>query len=142
MAASWAARVLEDHFVFAEIRSAGTHAWDGAEAAAYAIDAMRELGFDLRLHRSQRLTEELMSWADHVIVMEPMHAEVAQGLLGSQGASDRVVGLWSYLEEAAAHVSDPHGQELEVYAASARSIGRGVEKLLEMQLEERRSEGS
>jgi protein-tyrosine-phosphatase len=142
MAAAWAARVLEDHFVFAEIRSAGTHAWDGAEAAAYAIDAMRELGFDLRAHRSQRLGSELMTWADHVIVMEPMHAEVAQGLLGVQESSNKIIGLWSYLEEPAAHVSDPHGQELQVYAASARSIGWGVEQLLKNQLEERRNEGS
>ena len=39
MAAAWCQRHLEDEFIVAEIRSAGPHAWDGAEAAGASEDS-------------------------------------------------------------------------------------------------------
>ena len=138
IAAAWARRLLEDRFVVGEIRSAGTHAWEGAEAGAYAIDAMRELGFDLRSHRSQRLSKELLDWADQVVVMEPMHAEVACELLGPSGDRSKILQLWEDLPEQADHVWDPQGQALEVYRTSARVIGQSLEVLLVRLLSERR----
>jgi protein-tyrosine phosphatase len=130
MAAAWAERLLDDRFVAADILSAGSHAWDGSEAAAYAIDAMRELGFDLRAHRSRRLSAELMSWADHVVVMEPMHAEVSRGLLDSAAEGGKIRGLWEHLTDAAGQVSDPQGQDLDMYRSSAREIGEALDSLL------------
>jgi len=143
MAAAWARRLLDDRFVAAEIRSAGTHAREGAEAAeaaAYAIDAMRELTFDLRSHRSTRLSAELMSWADHVVVMEPMHTEVAQGLLGGADEQGKIRGLWLHLSTPSDHVWDPRGQDLETYRSSARTIGAAIEGLLAQTLSERRTQ--
>lgn len=139
MAAEWAVRHLEERFVTPEIRSAGTHAHDGMEAAAYAIDAMRELGFDMRGHRSQRLDESLLDWADHVVVMEPMHAEIAALLMAPSAEAARVSGLWSHLEGQAGAVPDPHRLSLEVYRHSARSIGAAVQRLVEEQLGAQRS---
>lgn len=131
IAAAWAARLLEDRFVAADIRSAGTHARTGDAAAAYAIDAMRELGFDLRSHRSSPLDAELLSWADHVVVMEPMHAEVARRLLGGAEELGKVQGLWLHQAVPAKHVADPQGQSLDVYRGSAREIGNSLKALLD-----------
>ena len=136
MAAAWARRCLEDRFVAAEIRSAGTHAWGGAEAAAYGIDAMRELGFDMREHRSQVLDPALVGWADHVIVMEPMHGQVAADLV-PEGDSGKVEGLWRFMEADQGHVMDPQGSTLDDYRASARSIGQAVGRLIDEHLEGR-----
>jgi protein-tyrosine-phosphatase len=140
MAAAWALRLLEDRFVAAEVRSAGTHASGEAQAAAYAIDAMRELGFDLRAHRSTPLDEDLMSWADHVVVMEPMHAEVGLGLLGGDDVERSIRALWRHLGEGADHVPDPHGRALDVYRSSARQIGAATEAFLDESLLERRGQ--
>ena len=110
--------------------------WGGAEAAAYAIDAMRELEFDMRGHRSQALDAELLEWADHVVVMEPMHASLASELLPP--SASKLEGLWEDLDEGLAHVPDPQGQGLDVYRASARSIGAAVGRLVERHLSLRR----
>ncbi len=131
IAAAWAARLLEDRFVAADIRSAGTHARAGSAAAAYATDAMRELGFDLRSHRSSPLDAELLVWADHVVVMEPMHADVARSLLGGVDEVSKIQGLWLHQALPADHVADPQGQSLDVYRASALEIGTSLKAFFE-----------
>ena len=138
MAAAWCQRHLEDEFIVAEIRSAGTHAWDGAEAAGYAADAMRELDFDLRGHRSQRLTAELIAWADHVVVMEPMHEELARELRASGESSPTIHGLWVYLDGSASEVWDPQGTDLDSYRRSARELGAAMRRLIGQILQQQR----
>jgi protein-tyrosine phosphatase len=133
MAAAWAEQHLAEHFVVGEIRSAGTHAWGGAEAGAYAVDAMRELGHDMRAHLSQPVTDELLDWADHVVVMQPMHEDV----VGERGG-DKLVRLWDYVE-GAEQVVDPQGQPLKTYQAAAQSIGTAVLAMVTDHLAARRA---
>jgi len=136
-AAAWAEHHLANRFVSAEIRSAGVAAWRGAEAGAYAIDVMRELGMDMREHRSQPISEELLHWSDHIVVMEPAHADRIVAL--SAEAAPRIVGLWSYLAETPDYVPDPHQQGIEVFRSSCTSLGEAVEKLVEEHLAARRA---
>lgn len=117
MAAAWTEHHLAERFVMAEIRSAGTHAWDGAEAGAYAIDAMRELGHDMREHRSQPITQDLLDWAEFVVIMQPMHEEAIQDRLDAS----KIVRLWDYVE-GADRIVDPQGHPLPAFAAAAASI--------------------
>ena len=141
MAAAWCERLLENEFVVAEIRSAGTHAWSGSEAAGYAVDVMRELDFDLRGHRSQRLSPELMDWADHVVVMEPMHAEVARKLAPVRDESPVIHGLWEWFGENVTEVWDPQGADLDGYRRSAQEIGGAMGQFIEQLLRKRRAGG-
>jgi len=136
-AATWAEHHLANRFVSADVRSAGVAAWNGAEAGAYAIDVMRELGMDMRGHRSQPISEELLRWADHIVVMEPAHADhiVAQ----FAEVAPRIIGLWTYLADTQEHVPDPHQQGIEVFRNSCRSVGEAVEKLIEEHLAARRA---
>ena len=134
MAEYWARKVLADRFVAAEIRSAGTHAWEGSEAGAYTIDAMRELGFDLRDHRTTPLNRDLIEWADHVVVMEPMHAEVVSTLVNE----DNLVCLWHWIDQAD-EVVDPQGQPLEAHREAAERIGRAIQAMVGEHLAARRA---
>ena len=136
-AAAWAEHHLANHFVSAEIRSAGVAAWEGSEASAYAIDVMREFGMDMRKHRSQPISSELLGWADHIVVMEPAHAERIISLLPE--AEPRVVGLWGYLAEGHDHVPDPHRQGIEVFRASCASLGHAVQRMTDEHLARRRA---
>ncbi|NPV69738.1 MAG: low molecular weight protein arginine phosphatase [Firmicutes bacterium] len=56
-----------------EVKSAGTGAHDGGPASDNAIAVMRELGIDLRGHRSRRLTQDLVDWADLILTMTASH---------------------------------------------------------------------
>ena len=136
-AASWGEQLLAERFVAAEIRSAGTHAWQGAEAGAYTIDAMRELGQDLRAHRSQPLDPELLRWADEIVVMEPMHAETALTLEPS--CEPRLRRLWTWIPGSFEEVPDPQGQDLDAHRAAVRLIGQALEVLVEERLAARRA---
>ncbi len=137
MAEHWARKLLEDRFIMADVRSAGTHAWKGAEAGAYTTDAMREIGFDLRRHRTTRVTPELLEWADCVGVMEPMHAEVVLEHLPA--VEEKLYRLWHFLPSEADHVADPHGQELDAHRVAAQAVGDGVKSFVDHWLAERRA---
>ncbi len=137
MGEAWAKQLFQKRFVMAEVRSAGTHAWGDALAGADTTEAMRELGFDLREHRSTRLTSELLAWADVVAVMEPMHAEVALEL--DPSVEDKLVRLWSFLPGQPDHVEDPIGQQLEAHRAAAVRVGDATKAAVEQWFARRRA---
>lgn len=69
------ARQLADELgVRVETRSAGTLGISGRPADSKATDVCREVGIDLADHISQGVSEPLLRWADHVLVMELEHA--------------------------------------------------------------------
>lgn len=57
-----------------EVMSAGTWAGQGSPATAEAVEVMRKRDIDLRGHRSQPLTADLLRRADLVIAMTSVHA--------------------------------------------------------------------
>jgi protein-tyrosine-phosphatase len=137
VAAAWAERAFAEQFVAVEVKSAGTHAWPGMEAGAYTVDAMRELGVDLRAHRTTRLDGDLLRWADHVLVMEPGHAEICTQL--APEVEPRIAGLWAWLGEEWQFVPDPHGEALDVHRANVRLIGDAVRKMAAAHVAARRA---
>ena len=59
-----------------EARSRSVRSFKGAPAATNAIKVMKELGIDISSHRSSRIKEQDLHWADYVLVMAPKHAMV------------------------------------------------------------------
>ena len=98
------------------VQSAGLAAMMGSGAAADAVLAVQEWGGDLVGHRSQPLTLELLTQADHLFAMTASHCR--------ELASVNLPGLPTpqLLSPAGDDVSDPIGQEPEVYRACAREI--------------------
>lgn len=136
-AAAWAAELFTKRFVTAQIRSAGTHAWDGGPASANATQAMQELGFDLRSHRTRLISAEALGWADHVVVMEPMHRD--RILEFAPEVESKIVPMWDFIEGTPEHVVDPQGHEYEAFQRSAAEIGQATAKLVDWILAERRA---
>lgn len=137
-AAAFAQRTLtHDHFIAADVRSASARGWSGEPAGAYTIDAMRELGFDLREHVSRAMSVDLLGWADKVIVMEDDHAERAIAM--APDAEPRIVRLWHFLDEEHGHMPDPHGQDLDNHREAVRRIQGAVAKLVDELLTEWRA---
>ncbi len=104
-----------------EISSAGLEAWEGTEASAQAIAVMNEMGIDLNGHRSQRITEELVGWADWVIPMTLAHEQRLYLLFPQYSTKFRYLGAWG---EHGCDVSDPWGGSLESYRKSAQTISK------------------
>ena len=104
------------------------------------VFAMRQHGFDLRTHRTSALSVELIDWADHIIVMEPAHADVVLAL--SPKAELGIVPLWRYLSEAPGHVVDPQGGPLEGFHRCAEELNRATAMLVEEHLAARRRQNA
>jgi protein-tyrosine phosphatase len=106
------------------VASAGLAAATGAEAAAEAVEAARELGAELVGHSSRPLTADLARQADHLVVMTQGHFMA----LADQGTG---LGLRPRLLCPEGNdLPDPVGGDREVYRACARAIWGHLEKLV------------
>jgi L-threonylcarbamoyladenylate synthase len=98
------------------VTSAGLAAWAGGQASVNAVEAVAELGADLRGHTSQPLTESLIRQADMILTMTASHR--AAVLAQFPDAGDRVAMLSPDRRD----VIDPIGGSLDTYRSCARQI--------------------
>jgi len=110
-----------------EVISAGIAAFPGMPAAGEAIDALSELGIDLKSHRSALLTPEAVREADLVLTMTARHRDHVRALV--PGSEDKVFTLGEYAGQEE-DISDPIGQPIEVYRECARKLKGLIEKTL------------
>ena len=87
------------------VRSAGVAAFPGTRASGKASVVASRAGLDLSGHRSEQLDEELVAWAEVVIVMEAHHIDQVLYL----GGGEKVVTLKK-------DVLDPFGCDEIVYS--------------------------
>jgi protein-tyrosine-phosphatase/tRNA A37 threonylcarbamoyladenosine synthetase subunit TsaC/SUA5/YrdC len=98
------------------VASAGIAAWGGGPASENAVEAVTELGGDLRGHESQPLTESLVRQADVILTMTAAHRDAILGQFPEAG------GRVAMLAADRRDVIDPIGGTLETYRKCARQI--------------------
>ncbi len=106
------------------VLSAGVSATLGSPAASEAVETMRELGLDLRAHRSSPLTREMVERAEVVFCMTPAHAQAARAL--APGSESNIVTL-----DPDGGVPDPIGMGVEVYRQTAGRLTELIRARLE-----------
>jgi len=104
------------------VLSAGIFAAEGERARPEAIAAAGDLGVDIRHHRGQKLTFELISLADLVFCMTDFH--VAEALRLVPSAAGKVQRL-----RADADIPDPIGGGAQTYRRTARQIEDALKTL-------------
>lgn len=88
-----------------EVKSAGTLGLTDRPAEPKMVAVARELGIDMRPHVCQPLTDELVEWADRILVMEfTHHAHVVEFHPQGRGKTE-MLGKYGGLEE----IDDPIG---------------------------------
>lgn len=110
-----------------EIRSASAMGLDGHPADATAAKVMAEVGIDLSDHESQPLTEELVAWADYVLVMEVQHAKRVRELCPP--GKDHVLLLASF--NGGLEIADPMGGWKSRYRRTRDEIRTCVERFID-----------
>jgi len=96
--------------------SAGIIAVPGVPASRNAVKAIRELGIDMRGHRSMPVTQALLDQSATVAVMTLIHRQLL--IERFPDASDRVVLLGAFDARgrcAATDIEDPVGLSLDIY---------------------------
>ena len=108
--------------------SAGLAAVDGLAATETAIEAMDEIGANMRKHSSRGLTNKLIDEAAIILIMTATHAaELKQRF---PKARDRVYLLGSFNKNSQEkEISDPVGSSVEVYRRTMNDIAGCVDGL-------------
>ncbi len=119
------------------IKSAGTHSSPGDPATSEATEAAARRGLDLRGHRAQPLTAELVRRSDLVLGMERHHVDAVLAL--APASRDRVHLVSEFHAEPGAEhegIHDPMGGSPEIYEECLLRIERHLVRILP-HLEER-----
>lgn len=106
------------------VASAGTFAMPGLRATPQAVDAVAELGADLKDHRSRQLTPELIHAADFIFTMGRSHLQAVLAMAPS--AASRVTPI-----RPDGDVEDPIGGDLSLYREVAGTFQRLIEERFE-----------
>jgi glycine hydroxymethyltransferase len=110
-------------------RSAGTGAVFGATASFEAERALAEWNIDLRSHRSQPLTPELVRRASLVVVMTEQHRQYVANLVPEAAARVRLLTSFGAIRPPV-NIPDPIGQSLEVYRVVRDAIDSAMADLI------------
>jgi len=106
---------------YCEARSAGTVAMSGLQTAHYARQVVKEYGGSIDRQRSIYLDQELIDWADVILVMEYKHYESVLEI--SPEAVVKTFLLREYRRKTKYNeVPDPVGQDLGAYQQAAAKM--------------------
>ena len=109
------------------ILSAGTAAIPGEPAADHAITVLEEKGIDLKEHKSQALTEDMIREAELILAMTDRHREAVLVMVHEAEGIIRVLAM-----------EDPFGLSLDVYRECAAQLEK---QLLELAGEFEKEDG-
>lgn len=111
----------------AETMSAGVSVLSGVPASEGAIQVSAEQGLDIQDHLSRPLSEELVDWADSVLVMDLYHLEVVE-MYGGHGKSALLSSFTDNYEIGYDfEIIDPFAGGIEVYQETFRILEELVE---------------
>jgi protein-tyrosine-phosphatase len=121
--------VAERGWRHVQVTSAGTGALAGSPASPPVPVVLRERGIDPGFHEASELTEELVGWADVILVMGPHHLAAVQAL----GGGDKAGLVTQFLpgDEANSPVADPIGADVEIYRETRDQLERAITAVLD-----------
>ena len=130
MAEGYMKKRLEEENMPIEVRSAGTLGVDGMPASDNSIKILKKEKIPADDLKSTALTEELINWADLVLVMEPIHKERIISELPD--ITEKVLFLREFGDETGNLViPDPIGRPMAFYRVSFQIIQKSIEGLIE-----------
>lgn len=103
------------------VESMGLSAYDGDAASAYAIEALEEIGIDIKNHRSKRVMLQDIYDADCIYVMTLQHKNVIIEACNDCEIEKKIIVM---------EISDPFGQELDRYRQCRNQMMTYFEKEL------------
>lgn len=122
MAEGWARQYAAERGWPVETRSGGIMGLKDHPADPLAVKVMGEAKVDLSTHRSGGVDEEMMAWADHVMVMEMRHATTLRHRFPQYEHKIMLLGHFGGLVE----VPDPIGGWRWRFRSSREQIRRCV----------------
>ncbi|MDQ0418383.1 protein-tyrosine-phosphatase [Croceifilum oryzae] len=120
----------QEYQIDLEVKSAGTHAYNGMPASEYSSMALQEKGID-HDHRSQAITPELIRWSDLILTMTEGHQTILEQMFPE--AKEKVFTLKRVAygaQDGKQDIADPYGGSAEMYRETRDEIERAICQLL------------
>lgn len=115
-----------------EVLSAGTMSMQGIEASALAQAVLRTEGIDVSGHRSQKITKEMLTRSDMIVVMEKVHEQAVLELAPQVKNRLFLLKEFAKINGDNLDLSDPIGQGLEFYQATLAIIKEALYKIADI----------
>jgi protein-tyrosine phosphatase len=119
MAAVLARKLLAEAGITCDVQSAGVAASPDCSASTHAVTVMGEEGCDLLSHRSQQITDALLTQTTLILTMTAGHCSAVLSVCPA--AKEKTFTLCDYAESGC-DVSDPFGGDYAEYHACATQI--------------------
>lgn len=130
MAEALLRHLSQDFGVEVEVRSAGTHAYDGSPASLYSTHVLQEKGIE-HIHHSQSVSEELIQWSDVILTMTTGHQSILEQMFPESKEKTFTLKHLAYgVEGWEQDVADPYGGSEEVYRETRDEIEQAIRQLL------------
>ena len=115
-----------------EVYSAGTYAETGAYATYNAIEAMDELGVDLRLHRATNILDSNIQDMDLILCATQNHRDFIISMYPDLINKTFTIKEYAdYDTETGIDIPDPWGYDLTVYRKCASVLDTCLDKIIE-----------
>jgi len=112
-----------------KVLSAGVAARTGEPATANSITALKKVGIDLRSHRSQPVTQELLDHALLVLCMTESHRDMIE--ITSRPTPPRLhLFREFYAKDGNTEIPDPYGLHLTAYEATRDEMVEAVPSII------------
>lgn len=114
-----------------EVFSAGTHADTGSHATFTAIEAMEELGIDLKPHRATNIMDSNIEDMDFILCATSKHKQLVLAIFPK--LQDNVYTIKEFAEydiESGLDISDPWGYDLSVYRSCASLLENCIDNII------------
>ena len=105
------------------VQSAGLAAYDGAPAAAHALEVVQEYGASLEDHAAQTLTPQMIQFSDRILVMTREHRSAILSMWPEASGKTAVLGGRS-------DIADPIGGSEDQYRRCAGQIATHLQQIL------------
>lgn len=112
------------------VRSAGIGAENSMRATLYAVETMRERGIDIAQHRTRPVTQELLDWADVVLVMTDLQLdELLEKFPDTRGKATMITAFPDGNVAESDNIIDPAGGDQEIYKKTADHLEHEIRRL-------------
>lgn len=105
-----------------EVRSAGLNALVGGPADPASISWCADRAIDLDQHKGQQVSQDLVHWADLILVMEKCHLEDISTRYPFARGKTMLLSHWSGGED----IPDPYCKSHEVFDFVLRKVEEGA----------------
>lgn len=110
-----------------QVKSAGTSATNGLPLSVAMEMILQEQGIEPH-HQSQRLTHELLNWADLIFAMTRAHKALL--LTQAPGVQPKLYTLKEFVGDSQQlDIDDPYGSDLDSYRTCANEIMMACDRL-------------